>query len=202
MAKITRRYLTDEERQYIIDNYGIANIVKMTRHLNMQKEQLQAFASNLRKQGYDVKRYASKPSSWTNEQEEWIIKNYKEKSFEEMEEYIEKPISAIKSKIFMLRKAGKITEYKNERTGAGKEVESPILTIKNIKLKLEKGKKYKISKNKARDGRNQYGNEDFIGVLFQETNRLAVFKNKNGIIESFLKVDFLIREYKIEEVKK
>lgn len=200
MAKITRRYLTDEERQYIIDNYGIANIVKMTRHLNMQKEQLQAFASNLRKQGYDVKRYASKPASWTNEQEKWLIENYKEKSFEEMEEYIEKPISAIKSKIFMLRKAGKITEYKNERTGAEKEIEVPTLNIKNIKVNLKLGQVYKVQIAKNEQRKNYI--EHFEGIMVQDNKNTVVLKHKMGYCETFLKSDLLIGEYKFEEVKK
>lgn len=198
MDKTKRRNLTEEEKQYIIDNYGVINVVKMTRYLNMDKERLQAFASNLRKQGHDVKRYPSTPATWTNEQEEWIIKNYKEKSFEEMEERIEKPISAIKSKIFQLRKAGKITEYKNERTGAEKKIETPTLNINNIKINLKLGQVYKVQIAKNEQRKN-YVNH-FEGVMVQDNKNTVVLRHKRGYCETFLKTDLLIGEYKIAEV--
>lgn len=200
MAKTSRRNLTDKERQYIIDNYGVMNVVKMTRHLNMDKERLQAFASNLRKQGHDVKMYSNIPAAWTNEQEKWLIENYKEKSFEEMEEKIEKPISAIKSKIFQLRKAGKITEYKNERTIAEKEIEVPTLNIKNINVNLKLGQVYKvqIAKNEQRKDYKEH----FEGIMVQDNKDTITLKHKRGYCETFLKADLLIGEYKISEVVK
>lgn len=64
------------------------------------------------------------------------------------------------------------------------------------------GRQYKKGTKYAVDyfGRTKGRKKSFEGKVIQETDCLLVLEDKRGIIESFLKVDFLNRYYKIKEV--
>lgn len=97
-------------------------------------------------------------------------------------------------KILRMRKEGKLPpantkEHSKERNN----IKSKIAELDG---NIELGRKYNIRKTSTRD---KYETSQFIGKLIQITDRFYTFKNKNRA-ESFLKVDFAIGEYSIEEV--
>lgn len=68
------------------------------------------------------------------------------------------------------------------------------------KTKYKKGKRYKVLKTKNEQKVDYVSYLD--GTLIEETKDLLVFRDKRGYCESIMKVDLLIKEYKIEEVRK
>ena len=62
------------------------------------------------------------------------------------------------------------------------------------------GRKYKITQlNK--NGRKGKGGNEFTGVMEEKYRHYYLFKNRSGLRECFLKKDFAIGEYGIEEVE-
>ena len=64
---------------------------------------------------------------------------------------------------------------------------------------LEIGKRYKIQYIAGK--RNSGGTNNFEGTLIEKLDKYLVFRNILGYKECFLKIDFIIREYSIEEVR-
>ena len=64
---------------------------------------------------------------------------------------------------------------------------------------LEIGKKYRIKYMAGK--RNRNGTTNFEGYLIEKMDKYLIFKSVLGFRECFLKADFIIGEYKIEEVR-
>ncbi len=62
------------------------------------------------------------------------------------------------------------------------------------------GRKYKIKKLKG-DGRSKESHLGVEGILEEKYKHYYVFKDYRGFRECFLKKDFVIGEYEINEVK-
>lgn len=78
-----------------------------------------------------------------------------------------------------------------------KEIENLQSKIKNLEKRLYEGRKYRIQYIASKY--NQ-GTENFEGILIKKMGRYLVFRSVLGYKECFLKIDFIIREYSIEEV--
>lgn len=76
----------------------------------------------------------------------------------------------------------------------GKELEK---ALKKLDSKIKLGKKYRIKKT-GYIGKSDI--EKFTGELVQITDTFYTFKNRNRA-ESYLKIDFIIGDYQISEVK-
>lgn len=63
---------------------------------------------------------------------------------------------------------------------------------------LQIGKRYKIKYIAGK--RNSGGTNNFEGTLIEKLDKYLVFRSILGYKECFLKIDFIIREYSIEEV--
>lgn len=64
---------------------------------------------------------------------------------------------------------------------------------------LEIGKKYRIKYMAGK--RNRNGTTNFEGYLIEKMDKYLIFKSVLGFRECFLKTDFVIGEYSIEEVE-
>ncbi|GFN35793.1 hypothetical protein [Tepidimicrobium xylanilyticum] len=79
-----------------------------------------------------------------------------------------------------------------------KEIENLQSKIKNLEKRLYEGRKYRIQYIASKY--NQ-GTENFEGILIKKMGRYLVFRSVLGYTECFLKVDFIIGQYHIEEVR-
>lgn len=61
------------------------------------------------------------------------------------------------------------------------------------------GRKYKINKLTG-NGRSKESHLGVEGILEEKYKHYYLFRNRSGVRECFLKKDFVIGEYKIEEV--
>lgn len=66
-------------------------------------------------------------------------------------------------------------------------------------INLDKCKKYKIKRRKNDKGEYE---DHLVGNLIQETKDHVTLRHKLGYCESFRKIDLLIGDYKVEEVRK
>ncbi|WP_353096191.1 hypothetical protein [Tissierella praeacuta] len=135
---------------------------------------------------------------WTLEDEIFIVKNYGKLTFREMAESLDRTINQVNSKLQQLERRGLI-ERINSRAVKDKvkiEDKEEGLNLSDLKLKL--GKKYRISIRKK--SKKKY-EPFFEGTMIQDCKTHVTFKHRLGYRESFLKVDFLTGDYKIEEVK-
>lgn len=64
--------------------------------------------------------------------------------------------------------------------------------------KLEIGRRYKIKYIAGQN--NKQGTSRFEGVLIKKMDKYLIFRSVLGYTECFLKVDFVIGQYRIEEV--
>lgn len=71
--------------------------------------------------------------------------------------------------------------------------------IDTLNGNLEIGKRYKIKYIAGQN--NKQGTNEFEGILIEKLDKYLVFRSVLGFKECFLKVDFIIGEYKIEEVR-
>ena len=79
-----------------------------------------------------------------------------------------------------------------------KEAESIQQKIKRLDDSLFEGKKYKV--RYIAGIKNGKGTTNFEGTLIKKMDKYYIFKSILGYKECFLKIDFIIREYSIEEV--
>ena len=70
--------------------------------------------------------------------------------------------------------------------------------IDTLNGNLEIGKRYKIEYIAGQN--NKQGTNEFEGTLIKKMDKYYIFKSILGYKECFLKVDFIIGEYKIKEV--
>ena len=84
----------------------------------------------------------------------------------------------------------------NTRT---KELENVYTMLKDLDEDLKQGQRYKIQYIAGK--RNSGGTNNFEGTLIEKLDKYLVFRNILGYKECFLKIDFIIREYSIEEVE-
>ena len=78
-----------------------------------------------------------------------------------------------------------------------KEIENLQSKIKNLEKRLYEGRKYRIQYIASKY--NQ-GTENFEGILIKKMDKYLIFRSVLGYTECFLKVDFVIGQYRIEEV--
>lgn len=120
------------------------------------------------------------------------IEREKERNFKAIEtKYVTK-----KDKIKLQQQKTEILRDKKEEEAYRKMINEPIVEgLKLNKIKLELGQSYRIAKPLGRKKQ-----EYFKGTMIHETNRHITLKSKNGVCETFLKVDLLLQEYSFEEV--
>ena len=53
-AEKSKRYYTDEQKQFIIDNYGLLNVVELAHKINRSPSSVSNMAFKLREEGYDL----------------------------------------------------------------------------------------------------------------------------------------------------
>ena len=128
------------------------------------------------------------------EKQEFIINNYKTMRYKEIAEQLKLPYTTIISRITILRKTGMIDikrEFKKRLAWEEKPKEQEKSESKPGGLKL--GKKYKIKHRSVR--RN-----DFVGTYEGETKRMHIFVSDANYKKCFLKVDFMIGEYRAQKI--
>ena len=128
------------------------------------------------------------------EKEELIKRCYDKITIAEIAKRLNVNYQTLYKRILKMRKEGKLSpantkEHSKERNN----IKSKIAELDG---NMEVGRKYNIRKISTRD---KYETTNFTGKFIQKTDRFYTFKNKNRA-ESFLKVDFVIGEYSIEEV--
>ena len=170
------------ESEFITENYGIVSLDEMARQLGVEKTQLSSRIRFMKEQGYPIREQTKLKDKQVKE------KQVKEK-VEEVDEEEFKPYKRelTEKELEDVKEAQKIYDRMlNEKEVAGVYKE-------NLKVKL--GQSYRIErvKKSVRDW------NEFTGKCIHETKDHVTIKNKTRA-ETFLKVDFLINEYRIKEV--
>lgn len=126
--------------------------------------------------------------------EKIIKKLYNRITIAEMSKRLNLNYQTLYKKILRMRKEGELPKARGKEYR--KENNTIKLKIAELDGNVELGRKYRIEKQ---GGKDKFATTEFTGKLIQKTDRFYTFKNKNRA-ESFLKVDFVIGEYLIEEV--
>lgn len=90
--------------------------------------------------------------------------------------------------------------YKIRRERIGKETQEEEEVANNKTEIFKNGTRYKVeemwkSKKKAKDR-----TKSFTGRVIYQDRRLLTLKNDKGIVETFLKMDFVTKDYTYEEL--
>ena len=168
------------ESEFITENYGLVSLDEMARRLGVEKTQLSSRIRFMKEQGYPIR-------GKTKLKDKPVKGEVKEVEGCDEEEF--KPYKR------------ELTEKELEEAKEAQEIYDRMLNEKEIAgvykkdLKVEVGRSYQIENMKKRTRQDKY----FIGQVIQETKDHIIIKDKSRT-ESFLKVDFLIGEYRIKEV--
>lgn len=151
----------------------------------------------------------------TERQIEFIKNNYETMTVKEMAKHLNITYDTVYTKREQLAENNIIDENKIKRDKKikfdgnwSKSIKKIIKKDKREKTKIEKkietqdkrmklGKKYRIKKLMERD---KFATMDFTGELIQITDKFYTFKSRCRT-ESYLKIDFIIGYYEMEEVK-
>ena len=165
------------ESEFITENYGLVSLDEMARQLGVEKTQLSSRIRFMKEQGYPIR-----------EQTKLKDKPVKEK-VEEFDEEGFKPYKREPTE-------KELSEAKEVQEIYDKMLDEKVIAgVYKKDLKVKVGQTYQIENMKKRTRQDKY----FIGEVIQETKDHIIIKDKSRT-ESFLKVDFLIGEYKIKEV--
>ncbi len=129
-------------------------------------------------------------------EKEKLIKGYHDKmTIADMAKKLNINYQTLYKKILRMRKEGKLPpantkEHSKERNN----IKSKIAELDG---NIELGRKYHVKKFGSKD---KFTTKNFIGELIQITDTFYTFKNRNRA-ESYLKIDFIIGDYQISEVK-
>lgn len=128
MGYVDRKYppkhtWTEEEINYIVENYGKAPREEVAKALGLEVNQITSKAVSLRKAGYKIGRMTSKKELWSEEQLEYLIKSHPTKSGREIAEHIGKNIGAVNTQIKRLIDKG-VLQSKGKGRWRSKGVEN------------------------------------------------------------------------------
>lgn len=191
--------IEEQRNQYIIDNYNDMSISQMARKLHVGDLKIHKIICELVEKGILDKKpeIKLKPKliNW-NKVDPYILENYNKMTIKEIANNLDIKYTTLYSRVNKFRKEGKIG-YKEV---VSVPVKSNLLKIDLLDGNLTIGRKYKITQLN-RDGKKGKGGNEFIGVMEEKYKHYYLFRNSRGIRECFLKKDFVIGEYGIEEVR-
>lgn len=124
--------------------------------------------------------------------EKLIIKYNNEITIKEMAKRLNVKYTTLYSKILKMRKEGRLPPAEPRKSKMNSTKRKIPELDENIKL----GKRYRV--RKTNPGKNC--TSELTGELIQITDTFYTFKNRNRA-ESYLKIDFIIGDYQISEVK-
>ena len=201
--KIKRKRWTKGEEKYVIENCGKMTYEEMAKKLNRTVNSIKQKTFFLRRSEEGMKK-ATKYQHWTIEEEEKLIELYETMKPKQICKMLNRPLNSINSKIHSMGLWGgdigttKVSEEQErlDRQSYVQVISEPVIAgVYKSDVKVKVGQSYQIENMKKRTRQDKY----FIGKVIQETKDHITVKNK-ARTESFLKVDFLIGEYKIKEV--
>ena len=100
-----RRYWTQEELDYLKQNYTNKTKEELTEYLDRSWGSIQTKIRDLGFSSRDVK--GSRGSNWTKEEDEYLKENYLAKTTSEMAEYLNKTANAVQNRNSTLGLVGK-----------------------------------------------------------------------------------------------
>ncbi len=190
---------TPERENFIKTNYSKITIGEMAKRLNLSYSKVNSKIQNMKKAGelkgenkIKSKTGRKQKINW-KEIEPYIIDNYRTMTWVEMSDALNLNYTTLHRHATKMRKEGKIGSKECIPAPKPKDIG---LQIAELDGNVELGRKYHIKKVGSKD---KFTTKNFIGELIQITDRFYTFKN-NHRTENFLKVDFIIGEYNIEEV--
>lgn len=163
--------------------------------------------------------------AWNEEEKQLVINHYNSRGVKYIEEILpHRSTGAIMEVAYKLRNQGRMSrtmDRKVKRSGRPeteppkeviqKQLEKALASEEKIKdygvgkkdlsIELKKGKSYRVKKIDI-DSRLNDKERYFVGELVQKTDKHITLKNRRDLRECFLKVDALIGEIEIEEVRK
>lgn len=209
--KITKNKWTQEEENYLLEHYKTKPLHKIARKLNRSEIATTARLRTLTN-GNIQDKYGGRSSTWWTEEEEQFLLGNPNITAREMAKALDRSIDSVNNKRAVLRNPGREIERKSAEEIKNLEIERDKAAIKAYKrlmnesvdigrlrlsdVKAKVGQVYIVSRNNTRKKSKNY----FKGEVIQVTQRHITLKNKNGIRETFLKADILLKEYEIKEV--
>lgn len=212
MKKYSSAKWTKGEDDVIIKYFNSTNLIAMQRRLPSRTQStIKTRANKLKKEG--VFKDSTNRKKWSKEEKDYVIKNHGNIKAQEIADVLEVPVKLVWSQVAYLKQTGHIDENVRGTTGISetlkkrqdkeaveafkrameKEKERVCKTREKLNdLKFQKGKEYKVV------SKMQHGVQDkFKGKLIMDCDNFIVLEG--NVRECFLKVDFLIGEYKIKE---
>ena len=203
--KIKRKRWTKGEEKYVIENCGQMTNEEIAKKLNRTVNSIKQKTFFLRRSEEDMKK-ATKYQRWTIEEEEKLIELYETIKPKQICKILNRPLNSINSKIHSMGlwggDIGTIEISKGQerldRQVYVKIVSEPVIAgVYKSDVKVKLGQAYEIERNQGTRSNAIW--QKFRGEVIHETKDHFTIKNKVRA-ETFLKVDFLINEYRIKEV--
>lgn len=198
---------TNKEREYIKNNFGKMKVDDIAKKLQRTTTSVNQQAYLMRKGGRDVAK-AQNYKSWTKEEEEKLKELYKTLIPPQIAKILGRTPGSIYTKIASMEERARVRDKKRFETAKAKKqfeidaynklINEPVVGgVRKSDIKVEMGKSYEVERTTARIFKEDW--KKYQGKVIQETKDHFTLKNKVRS-ETFLKVDFLIGEYKIKEV--
>lgn len=195
---------TKEEVQYLIDNYGKKSLKDLAKHIGRPYTVVNSKVQYLKKRGKITRKNEARSKNGNKgyinweEKDPFIINNYHSMTGQQIAEILGVKYPTLMNRIRKLKKEGRITGMLKDETRSRINEDGAGPKIAILDGNMEIGKKYRIRKL-GHVGKNEMG--EFVGELIQKTKYFYTFKNDERA-ESFLKVDFVIGEYTIDEIRR
>lgn len=198
---------TSEEREYIKNNFGKMKVDDIAKKLKRTTTSVNQQAYLMRKDGRDVgKTHTYK--EWTKEEEEKLKELCKTLIPPQIAKILGRTAGSIYTKIASMDERTRTRDKKRFETAKEKEqfdvnaynklINEPVVGgVKKSDIKVKMGKSYEVERTTARIFKEDW--KKYQGKVIQETKDHFTLKNKVRS-ETFLKVDFLIGEYRLKEI--
>lgn len=197
---------TSEEREYIKNNFGKMKVDDIAKKLQRTTSSVNQQVYLMRKSGKNIIK-ANTCKKWTKEEEEKLKELYKTLIPPQIAKILGRTPGSIYTKIASMEERARVSKKRFEIAKAKEQFEidaykklinEPVLGgLKKSDVKVKLGQTYQITRGPGRILKEEW--KEFYGKVIHETRDHFTLKNKTRA-ETFLKVDFLIGDYKMKEI--